>query len=296
METLINDVSDTALWVAAFRAIESERKDALFNDQWARRLAGDKGFKLVAATPSRFGKIMRFVMAIRTVAIDKLIHKAISLGIDTVINLGAGLDTRPYRMDLPTSLHWIEVDFPGIISYKTEAMKQEKPRCQLKRIAVDLSKTAQRDKLFSQLAAETKNALIITEGVIYYLSPEDAAELSRAIFSVPSFQFWIQDYRQGEQAIRRHPQAVTKMLANAPMKFTELHPLDFFGRHGWRVNTLIHMLDEGVLNHRTFPIPFPWNFFLPLSRKIFESINQAYGYVMFEKKIVGQSDEPGASA
>lgn len=283
-QPLINDVSDTALWVAAFRAIESERPDALFNDRWARQLAGDKGFKLVAATPSRFGKIMRFVMAIRTVAIDKLIHKAIGLGIDTVINLGAGLDTRPYRMDLPASLNWIEVDFPGMITYKAGAMKDVKPVCNLRRISADLSNTAERNTLFTQLAAETKNALIITEGVIYYLSPEDAADLSRAIYAVPPFRYWIQDYRQGAQAIRRHPQAVTRMLANAPMKFTELYPLDYFGRHGWKINTIIHMLEEGVDNHRTFPIPFPWNFFLPRSRKVFESVNKAYGYVMFEKE------------
>lgn len=231
-QTLVNVVSDTALWVAAFRAIESERSDALFCDPWARQLAGDKGFKLVAATPPRFGKIMRFVMAIRTVAIDKLINKAIGLGIDTVINLGAGLDTRPYRMELPSSLNWVEVDFPTMISYKTEAMKDETPNCRLRRISADLSNTNERNKVFAELASETKNALIITEGVIYYLSPGDAAELSRALYAVPSFRYWIQDYREGAQAIRRHPQAVTKMLANAPMKFTELNPLDYFGRHG----------------------------------------------------------------
>jgi len=43
---------------------------------------------------------MAFAMVVRTCAIDRLILMAIEKGIDTVINLGAGLDTRPYRMQL----------------------------------------------------------------------------------------------------------------------------------------------------------------------------------------------------
>src|SRR5437773_1190282 len=43
MTTAIRSVSDTALWVAMYRAYESERADALFSDPYARRLAGPRG-------------------------------------------------------------------------------------------------------------------------------------------------------------------------------------------------------------------------------------------------------------
>ena len=39
----IENVSDTALWVAIYRAIETDRPDAHFRDPLARRLAGDRG-------------------------------------------------------------------------------------------------------------------------------------------------------------------------------------------------------------------------------------------------------------
>src|SRR4051812_42087677 len=100
--TIINDVSDTSLWIAGFRAEESDRADALFTDKLAGRLAGERGQSMVMATPHK--KAMAFAMAVRTVAIDRLIEMAIKQGIDTVINLGAGMDTRPYRMRLPASL------------------------------------------------------------------------------------------------------------------------------------------------------------------------------------------------
>ncbi|HXD76229.1 MAG TPA: hypothetical protein VN616_00405 [Puia sp.] len=50
---LIQHVSDTALWIAAFRAEESRRSDAVFRDELAERLAGEKGRAMAAATPHR---------------------------------------------------------------------------------------------------------------------------------------------------------------------------------------------------------------------------------------------------
>ena len=47
----IRNVSDTASWVAVYRAMESERPDAHFNDPYARRLAGERGQAIVDAMP-----------------------------------------------------------------------------------------------------------------------------------------------------------------------------------------------------------------------------------------------------
>jgi len=42
----VRGVSDTARWVAYFRALETRRPDALFHDPYAERLAGDHGFRI----------------------------------------------------------------------------------------------------------------------------------------------------------------------------------------------------------------------------------------------------------
>ena len=49
MSSLVENISDTARWVAIFRAEESERPDAVFHDQFARKLAGKKGEQIANA-------------------------------------------------------------------------------------------------------------------------------------------------------------------------------------------------------------------------------------------------------
>ena len=46
-QPIIRNVSDTARWVAFYRAMESERPDAVFRDPFARRLAGERGEAIV---------------------------------------------------------------------------------------------------------------------------------------------------------------------------------------------------------------------------------------------------------
>src|SRR3954464_2635980 len=114
-DATLHNVSDTALWVAHYRAEESERPDALFRDPYAQRLAGERGRRIAQAMGAT-AKYTRWTLVIRTVLIDRYIDAAIEAGVDTILNLGAGLDTRPYRMTLPASLQWIEVDQANIIA------------------------------------------------------------------------------------------------------------------------------------------------------------------------------------
>jgi O-methyltransferase involved in polyketide biosynthesis len=60
--------------------------------------------------PGRF--LTAWAVVVRTCIIDDYIRTAVEGGVDTILNLGCGLDTRPYRMDLPKSLLWIEADYP----------------------------------------------------------------------------------------------------------------------------------------------------------------------------------------
>jgi len=282
MEELIKDVSDTARWIAMYRAQETARPDAVFQDVLARKLAGEKGAQIAATVAHT--DLMAFAMVARTTAIDRLVLSALALGIDTVINLGAGLDTRPYRMKLPKDLRWIEVDFAHMIEYKNQMLASDEPVCRLERIACDLTKEAEREKIFQQLGSATKSALIITEGVIGYLTNTQAEDLSRSLFKIPSFKFWIQDYSQGKRRRNRHTKRIAQILKSAPLQFNVEDPIQFFTRHGWKVTENIFILDEAERLGRSMPVMFPWTILMALfPKKIRKMANRTYGYVLLGK-------------
>ena len=104
----IRNVSDTALWVAVYRGTESERADAHFHDPYARRLAGERGQAIVDAMPR--GHTMGWPMVVRTAVMDEIVLRCVQQGATTVLNLAAGLDARPFRLALPSSLRWLHVD------------------------------------------------------------------------------------------------------------------------------------------------------------------------------------------
>src|SRR5256884_5744121 len=113
----IQHVSDTARWVALYRAMESERPDALFHDPFARKLAGERGERILASM--RKGRAWAWPMIVRTAVMDELILRAIQRhGVGTWLNLAAGLDTLPYRLPLPPAPRPAEAEFPDVIAYK----------------------------------------------------------------------------------------------------------------------------------------------------------------------------------
>jgi methyltransferase (TIGR00027 family) len=282
MEEHIRHISDTAFWIAAYRARETKRTDAVFDDKLAAKLAGERGFEMVRTTPHT--EAMEFAMVVRTAAIDRLILSAISAGADTVINLGAGLDTRPYRLELPSSLHWIEVDFEHTIRYKEALLGEEKPRCKLQRIGCDLSVRTDRQALLHELGKTSQRILVITEGVIGYLTPGDAAALSEDLYAMPGVRYWIQDYSRGRMRRHKGARKVAARLKHTPLLFDVKEPLLFFGSQGWKVKEDLHILDEADRIGRRFPLFFPWSLLLRLFPRLIKKIgNRTYGYVCFMK-------------
>jgi methyltransferase (TIGR00027 family) len=139
----IENISDTARWVAVYRAMESERRDAHFRDPYARRLAGERGEQIVRSMP--WGRSSAWAMIVRTAVFDELILRTIRRdGADTVLNLAAGLDTRADRLELPPTLHWVDVDLADILRYKIDALASERPNCQYEPITLDLTNASGR--------------------------------------------------------------------------------------------------------------------------------------------------------
>ncbi len=249
----IENVSDTAFAVANYRAEETTRADALFRDPLAGVLAGDHGKKMAAAMPMPF--MVSQIVVIRTCVIDDFIRQAISQGVDAIMNLGAGLDTRPYRMDLPESLLWIEVDYPRVIEFKDERLAGQQPRCKLERVPLDLANVPERRKLLAAANARAKKLLILTEGVVSYLSVEDVASLADDLRALDRIDGWIVEYFSSELMKYRGRRRVRWNMQNAPFKFTPPDWFAFFASHGWQSKRIGYLVEEAERLGRPIQLP-----------------------------------------
>lgn len=248
----ITHVSDTALWVAVYRAMESERDDALFSDPYARRLAGERGMAI--AREQEQGRSGAWSVITRTAVLDELILRAVAEGADTVLNLAAGLDTRPYRLPLPTSLRWVEVDFPDVLTYKADRLSEARPRCSLERVALDVTCREDRRSLFSRLDAESRRILVITEGLLVYLSHDEVSALTEDLSSRANFRHWITDLLTPELLdwLRR---TSLKAFASGSvqMRFAPPGGEAFFEGYGWRAGTVRRVSEESRRLGREMP-------------------------------------------
>jgi methyltransferase (TIGR00027 family) len=251
------DVSETARWVATYRARESARQDALFRDPYAARLSGARGSQLAHAG-GRFSAMGNgWPIVTRTKLLDDLILRSIADGCTTVLNLAAGFDTRPYRLSLPPTLRWIEVDLPALLDEKEAALASETPRCELERVRLDLTSAAPRAELFDRVAASSSRVLVITEGLVLYLDEPTVRELGRELLARSTFSEWLLDF-PSPAILRALQRGMGQRLVNAPMKFGPASGVAFFEALGWQARDVQSLLHEGARLRR---VPWPLSLF-----------------------------------
>ena len=280
----IENVSDTARWVAVYRAMETERPDALFSDPFARKLAGEKGDEIVRTMKD--GRSMAWAMIVRTKVFDDIIMAEVGTnGIDLVLNLAAGLDARPWRLALPLSLRWVDVDLPDILRYKLETLGDAKPRCTYEAIEADLTDAGVRQALFARFGAQSKRALILTEGLLIYLSAEQVGALATDLHAQPSFERWVIDLAN-PRLLKMMTKSWGASLAagNAPFKFAPASGTDFFREFGWAERAFHSTMEEAERLDREMKMMWLWKFlgrFYPA--KMREEFRRMSGIVVLER-------------
>ena len=228
----LRNVSDTACLVAVHRARESERADALFHDPYARALAGERGQRIARELAS---SLSGWPVVARTLFIDEVIVRMAGSGrIGCVLNLAAGLDARPYRLDLPRDLLWVEADLPDMLEYKAERLSKEIPRCRLERVAGDLSDPQARGRAAD--ATAQRPTLVVTEGLLVYLADEDVVGLARDLAARATFENWLLDISSPQAISWGKRGKVGRQLAsaNASHRFAPADGFEFFGPYGWQ--------------------------------------------------------------
>ena len=178
-------VGNTALGAATCRLIEQSqpKKTRLFHDPVVKDLvgtlirvlmqfAGMRTFTIKqtdAIMPGIYG-----AQICRTRFLDEAVEKALSQGIGQVIILGAGLDTRPYRLAGMERVHVFEVDLPSVQEEKKKRLHKHFGRLpqQVTFLPIDFDKESL-EAIFTGTAFDpSKPSVFVWEGVTQYLSEQ----------------------------------------------------------------------------------------------------------------------------
>jgi methyltransferase (TIGR00027 family) len=281
---VLRSVSDTALLVAYHRAMETKRPDALFKDDFAVRLGEERGEKI--ARKLARGRAIAWTTIVRTVLIDEIVLRLVAQGIDTVVNLAAGLDARPYRLPLPSSLRWVEVDLPDLLREKTDALAGEKPICHLERVALNLADSVKRRELLARVGADSRKALVLSEGLLVYLPPGLVGELANDLSSQNAFHYWATDL--ATPAIRKRINrwwGKKFKEAQTQYQFAPEEGTAFFLKHGWREAGFYALFEHSMRLNRTMRGMWVFNLMNRLAPKRMARMGEKWraGVVLLER-------------
>ena len=167
------DLGNTAHWTAAVRARERARADRLVDDPWAEALAGEVGAKWLADHPEQ----TTVPIIIRTRFFDEFLERA-STEVQQVVLLGAGLDTRAYRLRWPPGTTVYELEQPQVLHHKDEVLQAAgaEPSCSRRAVAADLTEPWEELLIGSGFDRELPSAWLL-EGFLFYLSGTHVLDL-----------------------------------------------------------------------------------------------------------------------
>jgi len=188
--------SQTAQYIAFCRALETQTSPPrrLFNDPFAIALLSNS--YRIAARLAQFpilGKLIYAILdlgwpysrssaVVRTRAIDDLVRDAIRGGARQLVLLGAGHDSRGFRLEEAREISVFEVDHPA-----TQMIKQERLHAYMgklptsvKFVAVDFERDALDAKLTESGYNPAIQSVVVWEGVIDYLT-ESAVQSALAV-------------------------------------------------------------------------------------------------------------------
>lgn len=281
---IATSVGSTAVMVAASRAAETERDQALIRDPYARLLVTGAGTGIwesildakfvekVADADTEVAAIfehMTSYQAVRTHFFDAFFTGAAEAGIRQIVILASGLDSRAYRLDWPSGTTVYEIDQPKVLEYKSATLAEHgvEPVATRREVAMDLRQdwpAALRGAGFDP----SRPTAWLAEGLLMYL-PADAqdrlfeqiTELSAPGSRVAAETAGVQAEDRRQQMRERFERIAEKFDMTASLDIQQLiyedpdraDVADWLDAHGWTATATNSQQEMRRLNRWALP-------------------------------------------
>ncbi|MFI5690281.1 class I SAM-dependent methyltransferase [Kribbella sp. NPDC051586] len=180
------DQLESSLWLTLCgRALDNRRDHPVLGDELADRIVRTLDYDYRALKVSASSAIY---IAHRALKLDQIAQNFVSAHPDAIgLDLGAGLDSRAHRIELPTTADWYDVDFPDVVAARGQVVPAH-PRAH--DLAADLGDPGWLDAIPSD-----RPAVVVADGLLaFFPLAEWSAILNRIIDHFPSGEIAFNGY------------------------------------------------------------------------------------------------------
>jgi len=241
-------VSFTAKVMAATRAVETQRPDALFTDPLAAKLAGKEAIEAAIPLLEEYEKQGRPFASVRTRFFDDFLNKY-SQHIRQIVLLGSGMDTRAFRLNWPNGTHVYEIDQSDVILYKESILTGIIPNCNRYSICADLKESNWVNLLLEQGYQPSEPSIWLLEGFLYYLNPKQVENLLTNIRNLSASGSYF------------GADVINSIICNGSDEWSKYwlsscdNPESFFAAYGWRASAIQPGEEEAAFGRFTYQFP-----------------------------------------
>jgi methyltransferase (TIGR00027 family) len=244
------------LFVAAVRARENERSNPLFKDQLSSMLAGSEGLAWLSASEaspdSNYHRDSFPYLEVRTRYFDDWTQEAVrECKAKQLVLLGAGMDTRAFRLHWPEGLRFWEIDTPELFALKEARLQSAGVRLGLERITVeaDLTTGDWVKLLLDSGFRKNRPTVWLAEGLFQYLAAADVEQILQGTASISAAGSRFGSEIISEDSLQRRSNRTALQLRKdhgTPWVFGTNNPEKLFLSHGWKVDGKVSALSAAA--------------------------------------------------
>ena len=220
---------------------DAESVSPVCGDIYAKAFMNEDGLQVLAAFKDETSPNATNVVRHRLID-DLLRHKLLADSGLCVVTIGAGFDSRPYRLKGGT---WVELDELQVIAYKNERLPVGVCENALHRIPMDFATDSLEEKLAS--FSGQSPVVVVIEGVFVYLDEEEIRQLLgklRILF--PRHQLICDLVRR--DFFEKYSKTLHEKIngIGTSFKFTAENPENMFLRNGYRSTERVSIIESAV--------------------------------------------------
>lgn len=232
-------LSKVAVWTAAAHAAEYGRAAPYVRDPWAGDFLHAAGFP--PGGPPGDGPLQRLLpdwAVVRSRFFDEYLLTSAASGCRQVVLLGAGLDTRAFRLDWPLGVHVFEVEEPALLAFKEHVLDCAPPACGRRSTAGADPAGAWTEDLLALGFDPARPTAWLAETLLYHLPPRAAESVVTAMteLSAPGSAFGAECVNAEAAACSPFVAPFQEALAGTGIawRWQLAEPERWWAAHGWQ--------------------------------------------------------------